>query len=336
MSIKRFDAVDGLRGGLAVSVLFSHLIGSTLGWTDNRPFIGAYISVVYFFIMSGFVLSYAHSSGSFIKYFLTRLARLWPLMFFSTALMVILYKYNQYHGEYVSNPDIFSSIVFLKNIFFLHGIYWHDFQLINEPSWSISLEFWVSLLVPLLFVKINYIIKIIIAVISFFLLIFLNRGGVPPTLLTAFVSMLIGSICFDLTKQDYFLRLLKDQYYSLFASFALAVCFIGVYAQNHNMLDYFYIIAFIPLMFIDFLSPKTLIHKVLTSRFFLFLGYISFPLYLLHESVIILGFLYRRDSVTLAIISGTIVSIFIAFIYARYIDFYLYRYLKKQIKKLPF
>lgn len=271
MIIKRFDAVDGLRGGLAVSVLFSHLVGSTIGWSDNRPFIGAYISVVYFFIMSGFVLSYAHSSGSFIKYFLTRLARLWPLMFFSTALMVVLYKYNQYHGGYVSSLDVFSPVIFLKNILFLHGVYWHDFQLINEPSWSISLEFWVSLLVPLVFVRTNFILKIIVVIFSFFLLVFFNRGGVPPTLLTAFVSMLIGSICFDLTKKAWFLELLKDQFYSLFALFALIVCCIGVYAQAHNILDYFYIIAFIPLMFVDFLAPETFVHKLLTSRFFFFL-----------------------------------------------------------------
>lgn len=335
MNIKRFDAIDGLRGGLAVSVLLSHLIGSTIGWTDNRPFIGAYMSVVYFFIMSGFVLSYAHSSGSIIKYFLTRLARLWPLMFFSTVLMVLLYKYNQYHGGYVSSPDVFAPLVFIKNILFLHGVYWQDFQLINEPSWSISLEFWVSLLIPLIFVRLKLIIKVVIAIISFVLLVYYNRFGVPPTLFTAFVSMLIGSICFDLTKKIWFLELLKDNFFSLFALFALVVCCVGVYAQTHNILDYFFIIAFIPLMFVDFLASETWIHKILTSRCFLFLGYISFPLYLLHEAVIISGFLHRRDSVLLAITTGVVVSIFIAYFYARYIDFYLYRYLKRLINKIP-
>ncbi|MDI2113483.1 acyltransferase family protein [Commensalibacter nepenthis] len=336
MDVKRFDAVDGLRGGLAVSVLLSHLVGSIIGWSENRPFVGAYISVVYFFIMSGFVLSYAHAKGNFIKYCLTRLARLWPLMFISTVLMVILYKYNQYHGGYVSSLDVFSPMVFLKNILFLHGVYWYDFKLINEPSWSISLEFWISLLIPLLFTRLNFIIKVIAATSVFIALLYFYRSGVPPNLLTAFVSMLIGSICYDLTKKIWFIELLKDKFFSIFVLFALAVCCIGVYGQTHNILDYFYIVAFIPLMFVDFLDPETIIYKILTYRFFIFLGYISFPLYLLHESVIISGFLYRRDSVFLAIVTGLTVSIFVAYIYARYVDFYLYKYLKGQIKKLPF
>lgn len=57
----RLNGLDGLRGLLAITVMMSHLVGSFIGWTDDRAFIGAYLSVVYFFMMSGFVLSYSHN-----------------------------------------------------------------------------------------------------------------------------------------------------------------------------------------------------------------------------------------------------------------------------------
>lgn len=47
--------------------------------------------------------------------------------------------------------------------------------------------------------------------------------------------MLFGSLCYDLTKKDAFKKLLKDQFYT--------------------------ILAFLPLMFVDFLSNDALIKK---------------------------------------------------------------------------
>ena len=71
LSVNRFDAIDGTRGILAGMVMLSHMFGSFMGWPQVRPFSGAYLCVVYFFIMSGFVLTYAHASGNFFKYVLT-------------------------------------------------------------------------------------------------------------------------------------------------------------------------------------------------------------------------------------------------------------------------
>ncbi len=175
LSVNRFDAIDGTRGILAGMVMLSHMFGSFMGWPQVRPFSGAYLCVVYFFIMSGFVLTYAHASGNFFKYVLTRFARLWPLHFLSTMLMVAIYYYNALHGGYVSSPDVFSISVILKNILFLHGLYWHDFKLVNEPSWSISIEFWVSLLIPLIFTRLGNMTRAVVAGLFF---IFLWHKGV--------------------------------------------------------------------------------------------------------------------------------------------------------------
>ena len=45
----RLNGLDGLRGLLAITVMMSHLVGSFIGWTDDRAFIGAYLSVCLLF-----------------------------------------------------------------------------------------------------------------------------------------------------------------------------------------------------------------------------------------------------------------------------------------------
>ncbi|EMM7190559.1 TPA: acyltransferase [Raoultella planticola] len=334
LSVNRFDAIDGTRGILAGMVMLSHMFGSFMGWPQVRPFSGAYLCVVYFFIMSGFVLTYAHASGNFFKYVLTRFARLWPLHFLSTILMVAIYYYNAHHGGYVSSPDVFSISVILKNILFLHGLYWHDFKLVNEPSWSISIEFWVSLLIPLIFTRLGNMTRAVVAGLLFIFLWHKHPSGIPPSMLTAMLSMLIGSLFFSLSQTEYFKCLMKEKFMAFFITAAAIVSFVGVYAMNHSRLDYFLFVAFIPMLFIDHLPDNQLIKRVFTSNLFLFLGYISFPLYLLHELVIVSGFIFDPENTWVSISIAAFASIFIAYIYARFIDYPLYRALKRQIAKI--
>ncbi len=334
MNVIRFNALDGIRGILAIMVMLSHMIGSFVGWTSIRPFSGAYLCVVYFFIMSGFVLTYAHSSGSFFKYLLTRFARLWPLHLISTLLMVLIYYYNAKHGYYVSSGDVFSTLTITKNLLFLHGMYWNDFQLINEPSWSISIEFWCSLLIPLIFIKLNIFTRTVIASVIFVFMWSKFSSGIPPSFLTAVLSMLVGSLCFSITQTSPFLSIIKERFTSLFITVAVVASIIGVYAMNHSRLDYFLFMVFIPVLFIDYLADEKIIKKIFTSNLFLFLGYISFPLYLLHELIIVSGFIFDEKNVWTSISMSAMAAIFIAYLYARFIDYPLYRYLKKLISKI--
>ncbi len=108
--------------------MLSHMFGSFMGWPQVRPFSGAYLCVVYFFHHEWLCSNLCPRIRKLFKYVLTRFARLWPLHFLSTMLMVAIYYYNAHHGGYVSSPDVFSISVILKNILFLHGLYWHDFR----------------------------------------------------------------------------------------------------------------------------------------------------------------------------------------------------------------
>jgi peptidoglycan/LPS O-acetylase OafA/YrhL len=154
----RFEYLDGIRGLLAVFVALSHIYGALTGYAPGRPFEGAYLAVDMFFVMSGFVLakSLEFQKEKWIFFFLKRLARLWPLHFLGVVLVLVVLHFNELRNQYV--PDYWSYLnvnSIIKNIFFLENIGLSKDVLINDPSWSISIEFWVGVSLLYFFQKFN-------------------------------------------------------------------------------------------------------------------------------------------------------------------------------------
>lgn len=344
--MKRFLSLDGMRGFLAITVMLNHIIGAVGGWKDDRPFSGAYISVIYFFIMSGFVLTMAHRNNrNIIKYFLTRLARLMPLHIITILLMVIIYYFNSRIGAYVAGSYVFDPVIILKNLFFLHGMLPESksFPLVNDPSWSISIEFWSSLLIPLVAYRSNYTFRFLLSASGFVFLGYISNSGVVSfsldgyfQFLLASFSILIGSSIADFIRlNDDFSRSVSNNT-PLIISCVLS-CFFGVYMQEHNELDFLFIPPFLILLFIDCSDTNTLLKRIFSSPISQYFGRISFPLYLIHSSIIISGFLYMANKgdghVMYAIMSASAYSIFVATLYSSFIDMRLYNFLKGKINQ---
>ncbi|WP_086639491.1 acyltransferase [Acetobacter okinawensis] len=338
----RFQALDGLRGVLALTVMLSHMIGVVTGWDALRPLIGAYISVIYFFIMSGFVLTYAHNKNySFTYFFLLRLARLWPLHCFTTLSMVLIYIYNSKHLGYVPGSYVFDWKIILKNLLFLHGVTPLQFPLINDPSWSISIEFWGSLLIPIILIKIKPLKRLLITFAFIIALCVQSSSGFSDMTLCnmsqfflASSAIMLGSSIYSLITPEIIKNIRNTKYYEFFLFICLLSCLVGIYGQSHNKFDYLYIIPFIPLMLIDFQPDTSLIKKIFLSEPIQFFGFISFPLYLIHSSAIIIGLQYRTDNPALSIIMAACLSITISYLYTVYIDSPLYRYMKRKIRNI--
>lgn len=137
----------------------------------------------------------------------------------------------------------------------------------------------------------------------------------------------------SLQKNKEFLIFLKEYNVNLFIFFSFLLCLVGVYSANHSRVDIVYMLFFIPLLFIDFTNEEFWLRKLLSSNFFLFLGFISFPLYLLHDLVIVSG-VAKHDNVVLSMFIAGFISISLAFLYARCIDIYLYKKMKLIINKM--
>lgn len=342
MEIKRFCAVDGLRGLFACAVLLNHAINAVTDWKNDGPFNGPHLAVAYFFIISGFVLTHSVKNGvSIPSYFLNRLARLWPLTFISSAVMVIIYCVNSRNGGYVPGDYVFSIRTWIANLAFISGSTPLSFPLINEPSWSVSIEFWASMLIPILFLRIGPLSRLCFSVMAFVYLSVVSAKGLGSPELYGMYNFVFASSCLligsgmysiiELKWSEIFARLPQK---SVFLVVCLLVCFVGLYAQkaHTNRMDYFYIVAFLPLLCVDYMNDESLVKRFLYSSPVQFLGFISFPLYLLHFPVMITGIV--EGDPMLGAIKMIAVSIVLAYLYAAFIDVRMYKYLKNKISML--
>lgn len=134
---KQFDSLNALRGIAALGVAIFH-------FKPNWP---GYLAVDFFFVLSGFILAHSYFLGgrevSFRLFLWHRVARLYPLHLFSLGVFVLVHWLLFFSlPSYPSNPYALIQHLLLINNIGLGG----DELTFNEPSWSISVEFFVNLL----------------------------------------------------------------------------------------------------------------------------------------------------------------------------------------------
>jgi peptidoglycan/LPS O-acetylase OafA/YrhL len=138
MTGKHFIALDSLRGFAALYVVSFHMLPFWPGW----------LMVDFFFALSGFVLSHAYLySGrdtSGLQFVFHRLARLYPLHVFALFFFIFSYVVREHSFPTYADGTLYT---FLQQLTLTHSIGMHTTdQPWNGPSWSVSVEFWVSIL----------------------------------------------------------------------------------------------------------------------------------------------------------------------------------------------
>jgi peptidoglycan/LPS O-acetylase OafA/YrhL len=155
---QRFVALDSWRGICAVLVAMFHL--SILGHIYYAPLVRhAFLFVDFFFVLSGFVITYAYagelSTASNLRVFaIRRLGRVWPLhivvlgafVFAETVNLVLMHATGLRTGRPPFDPagmrplaDIPADLFLVHSFGITNGLSW------NFPSWSISAELWTYL-----------------------------------------------------------------------------------------------------------------------------------------------------------------------------------------------
>ena len=136
-----FVTLDALRGIAAIAVMAFHF-RRALG---SNPFPEGYLAVDFFFMLSGFVLTYAYQerldeNWATWSFFKTRIARLYPLYLLGLVLGLV-YRLMQ-----IGTPDGFSgratAISFLLGLLILPGVHLADGMFpLNAPAWSLFFEY---------------------------------------------------------------------------------------------------------------------------------------------------------------------------------------------------
>jgi peptidoglycan/LPS O-acetylase OafA/YrhL len=133
---QRFESLDGLRGLLAMLVMLGHL---GLNSASERFGVRFHyeLAVDFFFVLSGFVLTATSFFGRkrLLPFLVARLFRLWPLHAITATWILCLTPGG-------------SSYAYLLNLLLLNnvGLQPYEFTL-NFPSWSVSVELWISIAV---------------------------------------------------------------------------------------------------------------------------------------------------------------------------------------------
>lgn len=152
-----YDLLDGLRGVAALMVMWYHVFEgyAFAGGTTIENFNHGYLAVDFFFILSGFVISYAYDdrwSENFTmkEFFKRRLIRLHPMVIMGAVLGAITFSIQgcvQWDGTHIAISMIMLSL--LCTILFIPAMPGVGYEVrgngemfpLNGPCWSLFFEY---------------------------------------------------------------------------------------------------------------------------------------------------------------------------------------------------
>jgi peptidoglycan/LPS O-acetylase OafA/YrhL len=300
--------IDGLRAIAVISVIIYH---SKIKFFNIDFFSGGFLGVDIFFVISGYLITtlilneiLVYKNFSFTNFFERRIRRIVPLLFFVIFFTLFLgYLFLIPNSFDDLSSSILFSIFFLSNLYFWNtGIKYDSLNSLYEPflhTWSLSIEvqFYIIFAFFLFFIfkilKKNFFIILILltitsALFSFFLSKFnpiLNFYFLPSRLF----ELLAGSII-AYVELFYFKKLktfkINNKYISfIFPFLGLIIICASIFFFNDKLSlpSFFTLIPILGVSLVIFFSDKDeIITRILSSKPFVYIGLISYSLYLWH------------------------------------------------------
>lgn len=293
------DSLTSLRFFAALGVFLHHLgilnnSDSPFVKTLARYFFNGYSGVTFFYILSGFIISYSFNrhkiSGEYDSkdFIVFRISRLFPVHLLTLATFI--YTFN-----IIDIPQGVATAKLLSNIFLVQAIipiqdYYFAF---NPVSWSISCE----LLFYIAFVfLVRFRTKYLIAFLTISLLLNVFFAASPIGYFSSHWFLYINPF-FRLS--DFIIGMLFCRWFlasnfqpsvrmcSVFEVLSLFSLILTVYVATnyiHNM-NFKYDLLFIPCMFLivaTFSFNNGVVSRFLSNKFLKFLGESSFSFYMIH------------------------------------------------------
>jgi len=296
----RIGSLDGLRGIFAVTVMVGHFALFQSHFASDL-FKNVALCVQFFFILSGFALSYGFMermrSGTvpFRSFAWQRLVRLYPMHIVSMAaawfFMPVLMQTVSPSGTLAT--DTILNLFLLQCVGIVQNWSW------NIASWSISTEFWVGLVIlPIAFKMLSARMSFALSIAGYALLLFTlgtvrtQYNHVVPGLSSAVVStasgLLMGTALFRWAHSLAFRLGLGASSRVVVgvmeASMLAAVIYIASLAVHGNI--EFFCIAMMPFIIFSVATSQSWFASLLGSKPLLWLGHVSYSLYLLHIPIL--------------------------------------------------
>jgi len=322
---EKLDALTSLRFFAAAIIVLHHSIENFKFGTDFLGFLPTFQAVSFFFVLSGFILTYVYRDfddhGSLRRFFVARIARIWPLHVAMLLLTLVLLPKWFLPLASGAEPLKLFWLPLLSNLCLVQS--WVPFSeyyfSFNAVSWSISVEAGFYLLFPLLLAGIrrhclfvwfttllftfalacvlDYLSSITAGVINSDTIVGIIQFN-PLARIFEFTSGMVMALLYDKVKDNYKPEVKMATIIELISLMLVIVgiwlsaiigMVIGLKASDPRWLwaivgnaNVVFVAPFILLMALG----KGKIAKTLSLSVFVFLGEISFSLYLLHQIIL--------------------------------------------------
>ncbi len=285
----RIKELDALRGIAALFVVFFHY---SMGKPEaNLGFKLGITGVDLFFIISGFVIFLSiQKVSSGLEFFVNRFTRLYPTYWTCVTITALLQLLLIFYTS--TNPTHLSFYKYLVNL----SMFQHYFKVgdIDGPYWTMIIEmlFYIFMLILFVSKKIKYILHVGIGLVVIIGIYSAFLNTIYPDfnwdfiywfhLFTHFPLFLAGIIFFKIMNQD-------GKWY---VNYSLLILCLFVQSSLYDNIpkismsisnyEYSSMLGLYFLLFILFVNNKL---KFIVSKPTLFIGKISFALYLIHQFI---------------------------------------------------
>ena len=304
-TIKYRPDIDGLRAIAVISVIIYH---AKISFADTYVLNGGFLGVDIFFVISGYLITSIilreikiKKNFSFQDFYLRRSRRILPVLlivFLFTFLLGYLFLEPIFFSEL--SKSIISSIFFFSNLFFYYsGIQYDAQSSLVIPllhTWSLSVEEQFYLIYPLILLTIIKLLKfsyhfflsiIILSLLSSEFLSHYNQELNFYLLTSRIWELMLGSLC-AFIKIKYYKCLLKNNEIQIIHILGTLLIFLSFVFfsdndRNPSLITLLPVIGTVLIIFFE--SKDSIIFKILSSKLFVFIGLISYSLYLWHYPV---------------------------------------------------
>ena len=304
-----FSVLDGLRGIAATYVVFNHargnlfiggakysLIKDQASWSiwEKKYFSAMQLTslgrefVIVFFIISGFSIAYSLIKKPIISdFYLRRIIRIYPPYIFALVWAFTIYWILQKYSPGALPAEGFSVFsnwgVALKNVFYI------DTGSLIEQFWSLKFEVIFYIFAPLflLYPNFYFLISAVIAAVSLAFNINDPSGGsiAGQFILDYNIYFAAGIFCFfkyDHIKNSVIIKNKKLFYLLAIFLFLLMIGYSFFMSEGRTKISLLIATVFSILLLFNFL------HHNIKTRLLMFLGNISYSVYIIHNAAIIL------------------------------------------------
>jgi peptidoglycan/LPS O-acetylase OafA/YrhL len=301
------SALTGIRGYAALWVMVSHLVYTeALLWPlalrlKLVRFVGIiqheYLAVDVFFMLSGFVLLhvYGHEFADTVRrpdygrFLLLRLARIYPLHLFGLGLAFIAHQYHPDPFGISTAQTFVLQLVLMSSWGVLPRVSW------NIPAWSLSSEWFAYLLFPLVALVAmgikttrGRLLGIAALVIFFYVMMF--RQPFPPldyasgigAQTRVMVGLSVGILLRGLYDDP---RVRALPWHLIFYAGLLAAAISMIELSGARRLNSIWSYLTMPIILFAAACGRGRLMLPLTGRFAIYMGEISFAIYIVHYPV---------------------------------------------------